>query len=505
MKFGHEKLDVYRAAIEYVGWAYRYCETLKGHRIDPDSDNDPDGRKENRDKQPAHNRKNDKGIALLFTLGMLSLLLVMAMAFASMSIMSRKTASNNADLTLARILAQSTVQRALGAMRFYRETGGSQYDNIISHDASGGVNQKTYDWLYNLDTIIDGAIIYQWPTPYDPDAPDAIHWQYIDNGRTGTDQRLVGRMGYKVYGSGGKLDPSACVRHTAATTGVPAGTAVNENGANEVRNGIYTYEINIKNLNRTDNTNLPATDVAKFSSDAITGIGLLGDGERWSDWGTMFSLMGIVSPAGNTKKEKWRSWFDLERPVDAEAFWVDLNGDGMEEPAELYHRFNVGNRTTTGQTWDDLTVANIIGDAANYETSSSTHEGTGIPYLKNFATSTPAVMTPDTFSTAAKKANQIAANLIDYCDTNRASTTDNENAPTYTGNDQSPYINEVQLEVDGDVVEVAGVYSCNLMLAADVEVANIYKTTDNKIFNLDAVVTVSGSYGWGPKNYTSTM
>jgi len=30
--FGHEKLDVYRAAIEYVGWAYRYCEGLKGYR-----------------------------------------------------------------------------------------------------------------------------------------------------------------------------------------------------------------------------------------------------------------------------------------------------------------------------------------------------------------------------------------------------------------------------------------------------------------------------------------
>jgi len=30
--FGHEKLDVYRAAIEYVGWAYRFCEGLKGHR-----------------------------------------------------------------------------------------------------------------------------------------------------------------------------------------------------------------------------------------------------------------------------------------------------------------------------------------------------------------------------------------------------------------------------------------------------------------------------------------
>ena len=31
MSFGHEKLDVYRAAIDYVGWAYRFCEKLKGH------------------------------------------------------------------------------------------------------------------------------------------------------------------------------------------------------------------------------------------------------------------------------------------------------------------------------------------------------------------------------------------------------------------------------------------------------------------------------------------
>ncbi len=32
MTFGHEKLDAYRAAIEYVGWAFRLCEQLKAHR-----------------------------------------------------------------------------------------------------------------------------------------------------------------------------------------------------------------------------------------------------------------------------------------------------------------------------------------------------------------------------------------------------------------------------------------------------------------------------------------
>ena len=32
MAFGHEKLDVYQTSIEYVGWAYRLCESLKGQR-----------------------------------------------------------------------------------------------------------------------------------------------------------------------------------------------------------------------------------------------------------------------------------------------------------------------------------------------------------------------------------------------------------------------------------------------------------------------------------------
>ena len=32
MAFGHERLDVYRVSIKYVGWAYRFCERVRGHR-----------------------------------------------------------------------------------------------------------------------------------------------------------------------------------------------------------------------------------------------------------------------------------------------------------------------------------------------------------------------------------------------------------------------------------------------------------------------------------------
>jgi hypothetical protein len=46
MGFGHEKLDVYRAAIEYVAWVYSVD-------IDPDSDTDTEGnRRKQEDRQP---------------------------------------------------------------------------------------------------------------------------------------------------------------------------------------------------------------------------------------------------------------------------------------------------------------------------------------------------------------------------------------------------------------------------------------------------------------------
>ncbi len=465
---------------------------------------------------------NEDGIALLFTLGILALLLVMAMAFASSARMGRKAASNNAELTCARFLAESTLQRAMGAMRFYRETGGSQYDNIISHDVSGGVNQKTYDGLYNLGTVIDGAIIYEWPVPYDPEAADAIHWQYVDNGRSGADKRLIGRIAYKVFGSGGKLDPSACVRHTAAINGVPAGTAVVESPATEVRNGNYVCEINIQNLTRTDYTNLPPgnpslgpnNDVLKLSSNLAGGQ--LEDSERWSDWGSLFSLIGIpaVTAADKAKREKWRSWFDIERPADTESFWIDSDGDGIETPSELYHRFNLGREETNpnypatepdNPGWSQITVADILTDPVEYSENGGKFYGKGIKWLKNYAnlpinTTAPAGST--SFTSAQTRARQIAANLIDYCDNNRAATTDNQDAPTYTGNDQSPYINEIRFQLDSNLDDPLddGHYSCNVQMVVDLEVVNIYNTTDNKAFDLDAVVSVSGSYQWAPKN-----
>jgi hypothetical protein len=68
MACGHERLDVYRAAIEYVGWAYRFCEISRGHAvreepgvrrtegIDPDADSDPDAEGNWKELRPSGRR-----------------------------------------------------------------------------------------------------------------------------------------------------------------------------------------------------------------------------------------------------------------------------------------------------------------------------------------------------------------------------------------------------------------------------------------------------------------
>ena len=66
MSFGHEKFDVYRAAIEYVGWGSRYSDEYGAGRNDTDTDPDADGngagnqdaldrgRNRNRDRKDRH-------------------------------------------------------------------------------------------------------------------------------------------------------------------------------------------------------------------------------------------------------------------------------------------------------------------------------------------------------------------------------------------------------------------------------------------------------------------
>ena len=62
--------------------------------------------------------QGQRGIALLLTLGVLSLLLVLAMSFAYSTRTERQAAGNNADLIKARLLAESGLERVIATIRY---------------------------------------------------------------------------------------------------------------------------------------------------------------------------------------------------------------------------------------------------------------------------------------------------------------------------------------------------------------------------------------------------
>ncbi|HCE44842.1 MAG TPA: hypothetical protein DET40_14980 [Lentisphaeria bacterium] len=429
---------------------------------------------------------NEKGIALLFTLGILSVLLVIALSFATTAITERKAAANNNDLTVARMLAESAVNRAIGAMKYSTILAPTaDYDGIISHYESAAAdladdpvkNRETFDFLWKLGTVIDGTTIYEWPkATYDRATPGAVHWQYIDNGLTGSDKKLIGRIAYVVVGAGGKLDPAACVNQTVA---VDEGASYGGNlGDMQDRDGKLASEISIFNLDQNASTYLPAATVTNFSYQPLVGSGKLATA-RWADWETMFAP-GALNIAAPAQKTQFQRWFVLNNPKDPEAFWVDLSNDSKDEPAELYHRYNLAryNDANTNGIFESgeetITLANILVDPVVFSASPVTNDGTGIKWLKNY-TGLPVA----TFTTAETRAKQIASNIVDYCDFNSSPTRDSDSDPTYTGNELTPYINEIGVRVACSVASQnlgSGNYQNNYSVTVDLggEIINIY-------------------------------
>jgi hypothetical protein len=426
----------------------------------------------------------ESGIALILTLGVLSIIIVLAMGFVGSSITSQKAAVYENNATTARLLADSALQRAIGAMRFY-STMSLYYDDVKSHDEIDSVpeNRKNNDFLYRLATAVDSAE-YEWPSPYNEDAVDAVHWQYVYNGLSGADKRIIGRVGYVTVDSEGRLDPSACIEH--------GGSATNENGANEIRNGVEINEINLQNLDPGNTTNLSTTKVSNFSSTTATIAGTLTDGMRWPDWETLFSTSRLNITDSN-QKDQYRAWFQLDSPADPEAFWVDINGDKIENSGEYYHRFNLA-RTD----WDTLTVSDIVAAPTVYSDSLSTHDGTGIKWINNWTLAgtfdgNKDGDSLDTEDVTARK-NQIAANIIDFCDSNSLPTTDSLTNPTYMGLDKTPYVNEIGIELQCVVTmdpktATTKTANMNFTIRGGGEIVNMY----GEDFSAETILTVKGA------------
>jgi len=204
------------------------------------------------------NRKynDEKGIALLFTLGILSLLLVLALTFATTTSIDRKAAEVNNDIISARFLADSALERISGTFRYILNDSAASGDHNLSppsgvlvafSDASTGnsADDGLVDALVttrsNGDVVLKESLV----------TSQSVKWSFVHENNDTTKQ-IVGRVGYVVVGSGGKLTPQACIK------------TVGTNEADVARQGVDVDEINIANLEIGDSAPILGSYIGDF-------------------------------------------------------------------------------------------------------------------------------------------------------------------------------------------------------------------------------------------------
>ena len=74
-------------------------------------------------------RKNESGMALVFAIGLLALLLMIGLAFSGNSINYRKVAENNSARSQARMFALSAVSRAASSLMIFSHQYTRENDN----------------------------------------------------------------------------------------------------------------------------------------------------------------------------------------------------------------------------------------------------------------------------------------------------------------------------------------------------------------------------------------
>lgn len=419
-------------------------------------------------------KNNESGVALLFALGILSLLLVLGLAFASNALLAQKVAHNNSSRSQAKQFALSAVNRiAISIMYLQSKLPSSaileDYSDVYSSGMDGkDENNKTYaDGLFSKEDSLLTP-----PASASPDKPDDStyqkpKWTFIfDKPKGVTGRKIIGRIAYQqVVSSKGlsKITLDSVLRGVYAQSSHASGTpAVNHEPWN-TRWGKTISELNLNKTTPLDdwyNKALDETGLKEDSYSSISSFFLAYDEEYFRD------------ANADKKKAFIERWFtDGTEPVEPEFYRYKISTSANSDEFKLYHRFNLGDLTKCyleDDKWYDrfrndtkITLnkngADILDklahDGVEFKiTDELTPADTGIPFLKQIANER------ETFSTLEARRKQIAANLNDYCDPDSIPTSDfpatkwsveeGVTEPTFTGNERTPYIYELGYKLE---------------------------------------------------------
>lgn len=409
-----------------------------------------------RPRRPSRRR----GVALLLTLAVLALLTAMMVSFVYSAIRYEQLAEMNENLVRARLRAEGLLQRVHADLAIalndpedrrglFPATSADMAGQFGPTTLSAAWDGRAYwsatdsDILGNTDTVLLAEALHVELADVDltPDATNAlpadIGWTHLHDAEGSGG--IAARVAYLVIDESGKIDPSEAIGTQAE-------------GA-ERRVGASADDLDLSAA-------LGGAGLAESLQRVGIGNGQLSAGARWFSYYYLFkNNTAAAANATEIVQELTPITYDVE------AFRI-----GTED----YHRYNLAHSDWNSYA-NTVSAAGITNAATVFRQSRTIAESTGgISWLALAADAT--------------QRDQIAANIIDYSDSDSIATADSQDAPTYVGLEKVPYINELvfdlRLTPDGD-----GTYSLDIIVWP--ELVNIYSQAAGSGARLDCTVTVN--------------
>lgn len=356
------------------------------------------------------NNSAESGVALIIALAMLALLLVMLIGFLASSLLEQRIAFNQSSAVGSRLVARSALARAKTQLAVYsddlawfrlRPDSDKMLAPLVSQKDDLNKSAET-DAFKALEPLLDafGITKANW---FSANA-DYPQWNYLDVADTESNQRrLTGRMAYVILPNLG-IDPTRLGGSSA-------------NGANGL-----------------DLDTLPATGLPM-----LTATNKLNTKYHWLSLDMLTGKKGILDD------------------VSTSGFTGEFTAAPAKEELVNFYM------TTNAQRHYDRRW-----------TEASFTKDSNLRYLFNYFEGESGVTAPSHATIKALLSNvnfkpdavrdQVAANIVDYLDADDAPTSNvdpaqwNTTQPTYTGNERTPYINQivpaVQLELNGTILSI---------------------------------------------------
>ena len=444
--------------------------------------------------------KNEQGIALIFTLIILSLLLILALSFAMDSMFDQKAAYNSANASSAGMLAKAQFNQVATLISnneaFYDSTS-RLYSYDLNNYAYAPNTSTQSDML--IERLQTSNVLSNDDPAIDPTCK--VKWNYIKQGPNASDP-IIGRTAFVLIPDD-KLPLCSLISKTVDESG----DMKTPDEYFEKRLGVNVSEINVRKALYSDPTDITSTLITKTMADifnwdmnklGVTSARTAGKFVgSWSGYDAIFSsnvldLDNLIS--NDALREDFKSKFindiDYEDRLEDEVFWVDLNNNNKQDPKEFFKRFDLTRTDWDKDNFSDdkdflyekillMPASTVIDDTSEqlpslqmdiWEDVDSDNDSKGLPWLAYFGIindGSGAAVTDSsskgTFTKVTHRRCQIAANLKDYCDNDTDGTntiirptSDIDPAiwpttatnPFFTGNEKTPYMDKIGIKIE---------------------------------------------------------